>query len=193
MSTDQKLLPGTDRGTGRFANVTKVAKYKWRTDTRPGELMMIPKGSLEVDSAYQRGQNELKVQHIASSWSWPAFGALIVARRGDRFFVIDGQHRALAAIRRADVSDLPCVVFPMENIEQEALAFLDSNTSRKPLTTADKYKASLVVGDEVTTLVNNLIVASGRTVDVASKVGVLQLVNKGLREENELRLEARNG
>jgi hypothetical protein len=145
--------------------MSKVERYKWRTDTERGELRWVHKSQLNIDTVYQRGMSEKKSLTIASEFSWPAFGVLVVAERGDgRLFVIDGQHRASGALRRSDVAEVPCIVFSMADVREEAGAFLDGNTLRKPLSGVDRFKARLQTGDPAAVFSDQLIRAHGRVV-----------------------------
>lgn len=145
--------------------MSKVDRYKWRTDTKRGEYTEIPKGNLVVDDSYQRGVDEAKVKRIASEWSWPAVGALVVAKRPDgRYYVVDGQHRAVASRRRQDVDTLPCMVFEFSDLIVESQAFLDGNTNRKPLTAIDKFAARITTRDPASLVVMSLAVQSGREI-----------------------------
>ncbi|MFE8033812.1 DUF6551 family protein [Thiohalocapsa marina] len=127
--------------------MTKVERYKWTMKDGQGQFMLLHKSRIGIDHAYQREAVETKIQAIASSWSWVAFGAVVVALRDDgSFVVIDGQHRVSAARRRADVEMLPCMVFETENTASEASGFLNANTLRRPLSGLDKHKAKVLVG-----------------------------------------------
>lgn len=128
--------------------VSKVTRYGWVMVDEPGEMMMLHKSSLLVDPSYQRDAVDSKVVAIASAWSWVSVGAIVVAERDGSFWVIDGQHRVLAAMRRADIGRLPCVVFRTVNAQSEARGFLNINTGRKPITTVAKHKALAAAGDE---------------------------------------------
>ena len=82
-------------------NKDKIERYDWKLLDQPGELRMLNKKVLRVDEQYQREATEPKVKEIARAWSWLACGALLVAERDGVYFVFDGQHRALAALRRS--------------------------------------------------------------------------------------------
>lgn len=129
--------------------VEKTRRYGWVTRDEPGELVMLHKDLLQMHPAYQRDVIPQKVTEITAAWSWLSCGALIVGRRGGEYWVIDGQHRALSAKRRADITSLPCVVFDTADLKQEARGFLDANTGRKPVSAIAKQKALVAAGDEV--------------------------------------------
>lgn len=130
------------------ANLTKVERYKWTVKDSPGVLMMINKHELQINHEYQRVLLPLKVKEIASAWSWVACGAIAVAMREGTPWVIDGQHRVMASLRRADIADLPCIVFETDDIRDEAEGFLNINTNRKAMTSMDKLRAAAVAGYE---------------------------------------------
>jgi hypothetical protein len=140
----------------------KVARYGWSVKDRPGRMMMIQKTRLKIDHMYQRDALNAKVVSISKAWSWVACGAIVVAHRDGEFFVVDGQYRTLAALKRSDIDQLPCIVFETDDIRQEAQGFLNLNTLRKPITSRDRYRALLVVGDETAKFVESLLAKAGR-------------------------------
>jgi uncharacterized protein YunC (DUF1805 family) len=146
---------------------SKVERYKWKAKDQPGRHMRIPKERLKVDDTYQRDFKEAKVSAIRAEWSYIACGAISVARREDgSFWVMDGQHRVLAAMARADVSHIDCMVFESTSVKEEARGFLASNTVRKPLTSIDKFKAQIVAGNTIAIEAQKLLTQAGY---VASK------------------------
>lgn len=128
--------------------ITKVDRYGWTIKDTSGDLVHLNKGRLKIHPDYQRNSVESKIRIIASAWSWVACGVIIIGFRDGEYWVIDGQHRVLAAMRRADIKLLPCLVFETESIQQEAIGFLNANTGRKPITGLDKFRASIAAGDE---------------------------------------------
>jgi hypothetical protein len=129
---------------------SKIEHYKWTCTDKPGVFLEINKSLLHVDYAYQRRSVSTgKIDAIARNWSWLACGCLLVCLRKDgTYWVVDGQHRKMAAQKRSDIKDLPCLVFEGELIE-EAKGFLGANTQRKPLTMINKINAMLTSGDPV--------------------------------------------
>lgn len=155
------FLPGSN-------TETKVDRYSWSLHDDPGELRWIDKSSLRVDQAkdggYQRNADvEAKIIAIARAWSWVACGALIVAERSDKsLYIVDGQHRHLGALRRADIRSLPCVVFKVDHTKEEALGFLRANTQRRAMSSADRHAAQVVAEDTTALVVDELITQAGR-------------------------------
>lgn len=138
--------------------VSKIARYGWVVADNPGEYMMIDKKDLNVDHSYQREKIVVnKVRQIASTWSWAGCGCILVAMRRDgSFWVFDGQHRVLAAKTRADILQLPCMVFECVDVKQEAAGFLVANAERKPVGALDKFKALVMTGDSAAKIVSDV-------------------------------------
>lgn len=118
-------------------------------------LQFVTPAELEVDPAYQRsietGPSQTLIRKIAQFWNWDLCQPLVVSRRssesGDRFFVIDGQHRLEAARLRTDIAQLPCVVGQFGSVEDEAASFVHLNQQRRPLSKLDLFKAALASDD----------------------------------------------
>lgn len=142
----------------------KVKQYGWELKDKPGYLVWLSKSELLVDHSYQRKAKHTRVLHIAQKWSWLACGVIVVAKRKDeqRFYVVEGQHRVLAALKRSDIDRLPCLVFKTESAKEEAAGFYDANTGRRMPTSLEKWKAQLMRGDATTTFVDALIRQAGR-------------------------------
>jgi hypothetical protein len=139
----------TPTGTLMGYSFDKKEKYGWRTVDEQGELHWIDKGSLSVDhELYQRNvDNPSKVQKIAAEWSWMACGVLIVAiRQNGSFWVVDGQNRLVAALRRSDIKSLPCLLFAVSTPQEEAAAFGRINRNRRALSRTDLFKAEVAAG-----------------------------------------------
>ncbi len=176
MEAQQQLhKPREDRvpSFGRSDTVDKVNRYGWDLRDEPGELVLIPKEQLVVDHEYQRPANEVKILALASSWSWLACGVIIVANRrgkkpGGQLFIVDGQHRVRAAMKRSDIQTLPCLVFHTKSAEVEAAGFLAANTLRKPLDGISRFRALLTVGDPGAIAAERFARSAGRSIALQS-------------------------
>lgn len=147
----------------------KVQRYGWVTAHAQGRFEMINKRLLNVNTEiYQREASKTKVLELASNWSWIACGALIVADRDGVYWVADGQHRKLAADKRSDIKELPCMVFTVASVKDEAKAFLVTNANRKPVTALGKFKAQIAAGDETAQIVNQVLASAGLRLATAS-------------------------
>jgi hypothetical protein len=137
-------------GPNSTRQVSKRERYGWTMVDDRGAFEWIKKEKLCIDHTYQRNSVSLaRVHALASSWSWVACGSLLVGmRKNGSLWVVDGQHRKLAADKRDDIKELPCMIFEGEPAS-EAAGFLRSNENRKPLTGLDKLNALVTTGDQV--------------------------------------------
>jgi hypothetical protein len=144
----------------------KVAKYNWAgKPSENAKLQWLKVGLLEVDHSYQRERlYEPQVLSIARAFNWAFFGALTVKKRDGKYFVIDGQHRLAAAIRRGDIHSVPCSVTESCGVADEAVAFVNNNSNRKVVSSFDKYRAMVVACDPTHLGVKEMLEARGLTV-----------------------------
>jgi len=169
----------------------KNNRYGWTPLDDEGCCIWIDKTKLEVDHSYQRPEARQKVLRIAAEFSWRKFGCLVVSlREDDRDVVIDGQHRALAAMKRDDVSLVPCMVFTELQLADEAGAFVGLNTARKPVSALVKYEAQLIAGDAIAVWVEQTLKAFGfervNTLRNAMQIKCIAEIQK-MAETNETR------
>lgn len=162
----------------------KAKRYGWKITQNLGDMVWVSKRLLLVDHRYQRGEQKNKIAEIRRDWNWLACGVLTVGRRDDgSLWVLEGQQRLAAAKGRSDISELPCIIFDVADVREEARAFLDTNKKRKPVSHLDTFRAALVEGDPTATACWGLITgadydigkSAGRTV---SCVGLMQKLHR---------------
>ena len=163
--------------------LNKVKQYGWAMRDTPGVLKWLSKSDLLVDHSYQRKAINARVLNIAQKWSWLACGVIVVAEREDeqQLYVVDGQHRVMAALKRSDVEMLPCLVFKTDSAKQEAGGFFDANVGRRPATSMEKWKAQLMRGDANTIFLDELIRQAGRVASTQSGPGDVRCLTALLR------------
>lgn len=162
----------------------KIKRYGWKVQDQPGELMLLDKNELRIPP-YQRELNHKKALEIVSAWSWVALGAIVVGQRDDEYWVIDGQHRVAAALRRSDVTTLPCVVFRTNDTKEEARGFLSIQTCRKPIAALDKQKAMVTAGDEIAGFVDKTLASLGIEAKKRAYAGQIKCLGWCLRRAAE--------
>lgn len=168
----------------------KVKLYGWKVVDDRGEFMWVEKRLLRIDHSYQRERvTTEKVLSFAQQWSWIACGVLVCADRGDGYFyIIDGQHRKLAADRRSDIPELPCMIYRVADISEEADGFVRANVHRGPVKGVEQFKARLVARDDAAVRVARMVeetgyrIASGGMNHTASCVATLMRIT-GRNEE----------
>lgn len=124
---------------------------------KPGELLTINKNILTIAPEYQRAASPLLVRSIKTNWNWRAAGVITINVRENVHYVIDGQHRVLAAKSISEITHLPCLVFKNLTLAEEAETLAEINSRRKSMSSIDKFRANLVMKDEIATYVNNRI------------------------------------
>lgn len=159
----KKVFVGRVNGEAVFSEVSKVEFHKWTVADKPGRYRQISKTDLRVDPEYQRDNvNEGRVLDIAKNWSWVALNAIAVAEREDgTLWVMDGQHRFLAALKRSDIIKLPCLVFSVGDRKSEAKSFRMLNTNRGPVSTYHKFRAQLIEQEPSALAIRAMVEESG--------------------------------
>lgn len=152
---DMALAPNPH---GRGA-MPKHEKFSWANANSPGVFMMLAKSDLAIDVRYQRGEvTREKVLEIARNWDWRLFGVLsVIMRKDNSFWIYDGGHRWRASGYRADIKELPCLVFEAHGIDDEAKAFVGTNTIINNVRAYQLFKASILAGEPNSIATNALM------------------------------------
>lgn len=162
------------------SKIDKVKRYKWRPLDAPGQFRMINKHDLVIPTDhYQRVASTAKVRRIAANFSWAAFQVISVSEiDGGKYHVIEGGHRTRAAMERSDINFVPCMVFQMPTIKDEAEAFLQVNVNRQPMRAVDRHRAYIAAGDEVAIKVEAAVRQAGRKIDASQGPNYVTCVNE---------------
>lgn len=117
-------------------------------------MRKIKLNNLHVDLSYQREALSSEVNRIKKNFKWDFFGYLIVAQRGRKFYIIDGQHRWLAVKElveegELDIKELECLVVVTKSKEEEAAIFHAVNRGRRNPNSVDSFKATVTAGDKL--------------------------------------------
>lgn len=145
-----------------------AAPAKIKPTVEPGpkpELLWVPIDKLAVDHRYQRelgATNRAHINRIAREFRWGFCQPLCCARvDGDRFTVIDGQHRLEAARRHPGITELPCWVIDADSIEDQAKAFKALNAARIGVSPLHRFWASLAAGEPMAVRIKALCDGAG--------------------------------
>jgi hypothetical protein len=98
-----------------------------KIDAQP-ELVWLRIADLVIDEDYQRPLTRpswAQIEKIAAAFTWSHFSPVLVAPVGDRFAIIDGQHRTHAA-KMVGLTDVPCMIINLDETGQ-ARAFAAVN------------------------------------------------------------------
>lgn len=127
-------------------------------DNKPrfGEYKMLALGSLTTDGTYQRILSQWAVRSIVTHYEPILFQPIIIGRRAGLNFIIDGQHRHAAAIEKG-FKEVPCMVYKTESAAQEAQIFIWLQERRRILSTAQRFKAKLEIGDKSARAIDKML------------------------------------
>lgn len=122
--------------------------------SQPGGVIWVKPSELGVDTRYQRDLGafgERRVQEIALNFDWRKFTPIVVARRhpadGEGYLVIDGQHRAAAALARGDIEAIPAWAIDAD-LAGQAHTFLTINAYSARVNSGTIWYALAASGDE---------------------------------------------
>lgn len=141
-----------------LANVTKLAR---KPLNQPPTLLWVKAVELRVDEAYQRnlsGRSVRLISRIVQNWNWTHFKPPIVVKDEDTndFFVIDGQHTAIAAASHPDIDKIPIMLVDADSLKERALGFISHNKNRITVTPAQIFYSSIVAGDAESIEINRI-------------------------------------
>lgn len=169
------ILDRSDRSLPDFrgakTRIPQRTKNNWSQGGKQGRFCMVDKNDLNIDGRYQRSQvSEAKVLEIARNWDWALLGVVLVVERNDgTYWVFDGGHRTRATFYRDDIQALPCMVYSMDELSEEAKAFLGKNLMITNVSSVDKYKAAVVAKDDTACKASKLLADVGIEVTASSK------------------------
>jgi hypothetical protein len=118
---------------------------------------------LRVDISYQRDKIQPFINALSKNYNPNFAGTILVVKRSDGYYyIVDGQHRFLAAVL-AGYTEMPCQIIDLPNVADEALAFLDINNFRRSVNNFIKLKAGVTGQQPVQTDIYNAINGAGLT------------------------------
>lgn len=133
---------------------------------RPPKLDFLPLASLRIDDSYQRTIEARGMRTIATihnEFDWNRFAPLIVAHvpGSAQYVIIDGQHRATAALLRG-FEKVPCAIVEATAMEQASI-FSAVNGTVTPITIFQLFKAARAAKVEWALEIDTVCKASGLT------------------------------
>lgn len=137
-----------------IANVNEAVSGDGTPVIRRVPLRLLNVALAEPGPGYQREPNMTRARKIARAWDWGMLDPLVVSERKDgpragQLFIVDGQHRYLAALENfPEWQELPALVTPM-TMEEEARRFARQGENRTNVNTRDLFRAKLEANDPV--------------------------------------------
>jgi hypothetical protein len=146
--------------------MNKADQYGWVKPGDKGRQCKVEVDVLNIDYAYQRPEVSTKnTLAIASKFNWVAFNSIVVMERANgEKYVVDGQQRLLAARRRGDIREVPCMLFKSDGPEHEAIAFISLNVRRTNVPAVAKFKAKVSAGENPETQISEWLATQGLAV-----------------------------
>lgn len=131
----------------------------------PIGLLVIPASDdesckLQEKDLFQRKEysgNKIK----ADKWDWAMCGALIVAKKGNSYLVVDGGNRLRAARENGKIDTMPCMVFDNLNITDMSKVFVGVQENRRAVEASQKHKAKVICKDPIALAVEEIITKYG--------------------------------
>lgn len=165
----------------------KVEQFGWVVDGSEGAFKSIDKNEIKIDYTYQRKPLFPRVYRIAKKFNWAAFGTLIVAFRNKQYFVIDGQNRLLAAMKRSDIKEVPCIVYHSKGQHEEANWFYEINgpEGRKNLNSVEKYRSLIVGRDKIANHIQGIIDNHGYEIGATFAINKVCFISTIIMEANK--------
>lgn len=152
----------------RNTRTVKTQKTHIEKLSKPSHIEELHAGDFYTDYNVQRSLQEPRVAEMAADFRPDSMGLITASLRPDgRIAILDGQHRIMAA--RAARYDGPIVtrVFEQLTVQEEAGLFLTLNKSRA-VSTIDKFKVRITLGDPIATNINKILKAYGLNVNFAN-------------------------
>ena len=122
----------------------------------PPTLMWINPTELCVDETYQRNLSKKSIRlimRIIREFNWSHYKQPIVAKdeETDKFYVIDGQHTAIAcatmAAKNPKFGKIPISVVDADTLADRAKGFISHNQNRISVVPAQLHYSSIIAGD----------------------------------------------
>jgi uncharacterized ParB-like nuclease family protein len=151
---------------------------------RDDDLEVLPIAVLQVDRSYQRDEREHLIRKIlADGFDMNAAYPIIVSERppvgamsDHRYFIVDGQHRTVAAERDGETEVIAKIVrfqgSEAKIIQQEA-ALRTKMGERKPDTPMERFKAKLRSGNDTALRIDSMVESFGGRAGEASMLDAI--------------------
>ena len=137
-------------------------------------LQWISKDGLFIDETYQRTTGSIRqravINKILSEFNWSKFQPITVVFKDGNYIVIDGQHRAIAAMAHPLVTEIPCWVVNAQGARNQARIFVGVNTDRIDVTYGQKFKSRIASGDPI----------AARVAQICENCGIALQFNNGM-------------
>lgn len=132
---------------------------------------------IKFDYSYQRPQNKLKVDLMATQFDLALVGTIDVSERADgSLYCYDGGHRVQAALK-AGIRSVPCLIHIGLTVEDEAERWSRQNVIRTKPNTYQRFRSDLRRGDPVAVAINHACLSIGVLIGEKNAPGMTRAVD----------------
>ncbi len=142
----------TVSGRRQIQPIPNLTKLAGKALNEPPTLLWVKPTELTIDEAYQRNLSRASINlisRIVQGWNWTHVKPPICSKdeETDTFYVLDGQHTAIAAATHPGIDKIPIMVVDAETMKDRARAFIGHNRDRIAVTPCQLHYSSIVAGD----------------------------------------------
>lgn len=134
----------------------------------PPEFEWVPPTALYIEDKYQRRPTDRTmklIKRIVRDFTWSKFKPPVCSYgEGNKLFVIDGQHTAIAAAAIPGLKKIPIMVVVSPSVRERAAAFMGHNRDRTAITPAQFFYSSLAAEDKTALALDKALKASGAVI-----------------------------
>lgn len=139
-------------GVRQIEPLANLARLCGKPHNEPPTLLWLKPGDLFIDEGYQRNLSRSSIKlisRIVANWNWTHFKPPIVVKdeESNTFYVLDGQHTAIAAASHAGIEKIPVMIVDAEQVADRAKAFIGHNKDRIAVTATQIHHSSIVAQD----------------------------------------------
>lgn len=109
---------------------------------------------------YQRPEPDDRIEKLEQAWDDLAASALLISRRDNAYWIIDGQTR-VAAARRRGRTHLPAVCCCNIDEKREAELFLKLNRDRLRVSAVSRHRAEVIAGEIRAIVIDEVLAVNG--------------------------------
>lgn len=125
-------------------------------------IAAIPAEQMFADLDYQRPIDDARVRKMTSAYDVALVVIIEVAQRGpDSYAILDGQHRWAMCKRVLDNPTLVARIHRGLTVAEEAKLYHQLNTTRRALTTWDRWVARRTAGDPAVEAIEQILITRG--------------------------------
>lgn len=139
-------------GVRKVQALANLARLCGKPHNAPPTMLWLRPLDLHVDEAYQRNLSRSSIKlisRIVQSWNWTHFKPPIVVKdeESNTFYVLDGQHTAIAAASHPSIDKIPVMVVDAEHVSDRAKAFIGHNKDRIAVSPTQLHHSAIIARD----------------------------------------------